>query len=78
MKEHPEVFGEEADVSRIYVQAMLTREKNRLDIEWDGEKKCVSRMLVEFLWEKDGADYELVYRQRWRERGRRRRKTLSS
>ncbi|KAI4123913.1 MAG: hypothetical protein LQ338_005060 [Usnochroma carphineum] len=38
VKEHPEVFGEEADVSRIYVQAMLTREKNRLDIEWDGEK----------------------------------------
>ncbi|KAL8959763.1 MAG: hypothetical protein Q9193_003422, partial [Seirophora villosa] len=38
VKENPEMFGEDADISRVYVQARLTRERDHLDVEWDGEK----------------------------------------
>lgn len=33
------MFGKDADISRVYVQARLTRERSHLDVEWDGEKK---------------------------------------
>ncbi|KAL8719815.1 MAG: hypothetical protein Q9225_003218 [Loekoesia sp. 1 TL-2023] len=38
IKEHPEVYGKDADVSSVLVQAHMTDEKDRLDIEWDGGK----------------------------------------
>ncbi|KAL8923027.1 MAG: hypothetical protein Q9208_004839 [Pyrenodesmia sp. 3 TL-2023] len=38
VNESPEVFGKDADVRKIFLQASLTREKDRLEVEWDGDK----------------------------------------
>ena len=46
---HPEVFGKDVDVSTMRVQANLTNEKDRLEIEWDGGKKYVLASILK-LW----------------------------
>lgn len=38
VNENPKVFGEGADVRKVFVQANMTREKDKLDVEWDGGK----------------------------------------
>lgn len=41
MNESPEIFGKDADVRKIFLQANLIREKDRLELEWDGGKEYV-------------------------------------
>ncbi|KAI4173175.1 MAG: hypothetical protein LQ343_003102 [Gyalolechia ehrenbergii] len=44
ISEKPEVFGEGADVRGVFLQARLTRERDRLDVEWDGGKDVPSAL----------------------------------
>lgn len=41
VKENPDVFGKDADINSVFVQAVLMNEKEGANVEWDGGKKYV-------------------------------------
>lgn len=41
ISENPKVFGEGPEVGKVFVQANMSREKDKLDVEWDGGKEYV-------------------------------------